>query len=339
MSETRAPRAFATFLPIVLVLVLIAAVWLDLRRRTDALAERVAAAAEAQEQVARAVQLFRFERGSQGLGVAALIEQLRYWAPLLGLATTPKAELPRIQQRVDDILTAFGDIGPSAFDPLLRTFHAATPGSDDELIRWVLRAMSAVDQERSEDVLVACARGIDFPVSGPIRVHAAGRLLELDKPKAAQLMSEIVGYESAGGIDLHRMPPELRQKLTGSKVAPQPLRMFFNFIDILAASGAVDVEDKLIMAASRPDQDRMTVQTCVVHLGNLQSARAVKTIKRLYEAPPEMAINPIFQNHCLDAIAKIEGAAACDYFRDLLRKGPDERVASKLKDLIKTHCP
>lgn len=338
MSETRRSRAIL-ILAILLTLATTVVAWLDQRRRSDALGDRVGGVIEATERLERAVQLFRFERGSKGLGVAALIEQLRFWAPLLDLSTTPQHEIPRIQQRVDDILTAFDDIGDDAFEPLLTAFHQAAPGQDDELIRWLLEAMSQVDQERSEDLLVACTRALEFPVTGRIRVRAAQRLLELDKAKAAQVLSQILEYETAAGIDEHRMPPDLRNKLAASKIAPQPMRMLFNFVDYLVASQAPDVEDRLIMAATRPDQDRMTVQTCVKHLGELKSKRAVKALKRLFDAPPEMNLNPIFQNYCLDAIGKIEGADACAYFRDLLLQKPDERVMDKLQAMIKTYCP
>jgi len=338
MSESRAPRALLTVL-VLLVLGATVAAWFDLRRRTDGLAESLTKAAEAQERLERAVQLFRFERGSKGLGVAALIEQLRYWAPLLDVSTTPQHEIPRIKQRVDDILSAFGDLGADAFDPLLAAFHAAVPGKDDELIRWLLQAMTTVDAERGKDLLVKCLRGFELPVSARVRVLAANRLVELEPAVAARVLGQIVEYESASGIDPHRLPADLQARVAAAKVPMAPMRMFFNFIDALVRAKPENLEDQLIMVATRPNEDRMTVQSCVKYLGDLKSQRAVKALKRLYESPPEMTMNPIFQNHCLDAIGKIEGAAACDYFRDSLRRRPDETVIAKLQELIKTYCP
>ncbi|MEZ5963404.1 MAG: hypothetical protein R3F56_06110 [Planctomycetota bacterium] len=338
MPETR-PNRFLLTLLVLLSLAATVAAWFDLRQRNDVLVARLEASNAAQERLERAVQLFRFERGSKGLGVAALIEQLRHWAPLLDLSTTPQHEIPRIKQRVEDILSAFADLGADAFDALNAAWRSSIPGKDDELTRWILEAMARVDQPRTVDVLVTCLRGLEVPVSNRIRIQAGNQLLALDKARAAKELSGIVEYETAAGIDVGRLPPDIKQQLAASKVAPQPLRMFFNLVDLLVAAQPEGLDDKLIMIATRPDQDRMTVQACVRHLGELKSKRAVKAIKRLYEKPPEMTLNPIFQNHCLDAIAQIEGADACDYFRDQLRKQPDESVATKLQSLIKTHCP
>ena len=71
---------------------------------------------------------------------------------------------------------------------------------------------------------------------------------------------------------------------------------------------------------------RQPVQSCVKHLGQLRAKRASKPIRKLFDAPPDMTIHPIFQNHCLDAIAAIDGAAACGHFREQLRHATHHRV-------------
>jgi len=67
------------------------------------------------------------------------------------------------------------------------------------------------------------------------------------------------------------------------------------------------------------------------------ATKAVKAIKKLFEHPPAN-YNPMFRHHCLDALANIQGAAACDYFRKILRDEQRQIVITKLNDLIKRYC-
>ena len=337
MSETSAIRA-ATLVALVATLGVTTAHWVTAHRTNEQLTNEISRLTREQGELARAVQLFRFERGSKGLGATALIEQLRFWAPLLDLSTTPQREINAIQAKVADILQAFEDIGKDAYDPTLAAFRQAKPTQEDELRRWLLEAMIRVDRDRARELLATCVRGWEFDVTPRVRLIAGHQLLDLDKPHAAKLLSEIMRYESGKGIDRSRLSPELQQKLAALPAPPEQMKMFFNLVDLFVATGAADVEEQLLVVATRPDQDLTTVQTCVKHLGQLRAKRASKAIRKLFDAPPEMTINPIFQNHCLDAIAAIDGAEACDYFREQLRRGPDERVLAKLQDLLKTHC-
>jgi len=332
-------RVARIVLPALVVLAVAATVatWLNVRRTHRETERRIADLAQAQQRLERAVHLFRLERGSKGLGVTAPLEQLRHWAPLLQLSTTPQHQLPAIQERADDILLALEDHGADAFGPLRAEFDRLEPGNQDELARWLLTAMVRVDRARGLDLLAACARGIAPRVSARIRLFAAEELVHQDRPRAAALLTEIVRTETANGVDVNQLPEDLRAQLGNNPLPPMP--MFFNFIDLLVAAAGNAAEDTLLTAASRPDQDRMTVQACVKQLGDMKSERASKVLRRLYANPPEMIINPIFQNHCLDAIAKIEGAGACDWFREQMTRKLDERVLAKLQDLVKTHCP
>lgn len=328
----------ATLVALVATLGITTTHWVTARHATTELTKQIERLAGEQAELARAVQLFRFERGSKGLGATALIEQLRFWAPLLDLSSTPQREINAIQTKVADILRAFEDIGKDAYEPVLAAFRQAKPTQDDELRRWLLEAMIRVDRDRARELLATCVRGWEFDVTPRVRMIAGQQLLEIDKPQAAKLLSEIMRYETGKGIDRSRLTPELQQKLAALPTPPQPMKMFFNLVDLFVATGAADVEEQLLVVATRPDQDLTTVQSCVKHLGQLRAKRASKTIRKLFDAPPEMTINPIFQNHCLDAIAAIDGAEACDYFREQLRRGPDERVLNKLQDLLKAHC-
>ncbi len=311
--------------------------WWDIRSRFDDLASRAAALEASQARVERAMQLFRFERGSKGLGVTALLEHLRHWAPLLSLSTTPQREIGAIQERVDDLTKAFEAIGADAYEPLVAAFKNAAP-TEDDLRKWLITTLPRLDRARGIALLEETVRGVDRSVSPRIRVHAANVLLETDKERLGRVLGELLTYESAAGIDPTRLPAGLREAFGAAQLVPERMPMFFNFIDLFVATGASDVEEKLIMVAGRQDHDLATVQACVKQLGDLRSVRGVKVIKRLYDRPPEMMVNPIFQGHCLDAIGRIEGAGACDYFKEMLRRGPDERVHAKLTELIKTHC-
>lgn len=337
MSEPRGGRAALVVLLLACLGVSVAH-WLDQRSATARLLEGLDRLNQEQARLERAVQLFRFERGSKGLGVHALIEQLRHWAPLLDVSTTAQRELPGIEAKVRDILSALQDLGADAYGPLLDAFRTAESGKDDELRRWLLEGMLRVDRARSLDLAATCLRGWEFAATPRLRTIAGQMLLDHDKPRAAKLLSEILGYESSKGIDRSRLTPDQQKALAAITPAPQPMRMFFNLVDLFVAAGASDTEERLLVVATRPDQDLITVQTAVKHLGKLRAKNAGRAIRKLFEAPPEMAVNPIFQNHCLDAIAEIEGPSACEYFKDQLRRGPDERVSAKLQDLIKTHC-
>src|SRR5690606_41664404 len=110
-------RVARIVLPALVVLAVAATVatWLNVRRTHRETERRIADLAQAQQRLERAVHLFRLERGSKGLGVTAPLEQLRHWAPLLQLSTTPQHQLPAIQERADDILLALEDHGADAF--------------------------------------------------------------------------------------------------------------------------------------------------------------------------------------------------------------------------------
>lgn len=338
MTEPRSPhRRGLSALSGLALLAALGASWWNLRAEIAGLQARTDALERSLQGVERAVQLFRFERGSKGLGVTALLEHLRHWAPLLSLSTTPQREIPAIRETVEDLLRAFEAVGADALPALLAAFHAAKADEDD-VRKWLLAAIPRIDRERGLALLEESVRGIDRAISPRIRVHAANLLLELDKARLGKILGELLTYESATGIDPTRLPYGLRDAFAAAKLPPQRMPMFFNFIDLFVATGASDVAEKLIMVASRPDHDLATIQACVKQLGELRSEHAVKVLKKLYDSPPEMMINPIFQGHCLEAIGKIEGSAGCAYFKEMLRRGPDERVQAKLNDLIKTYC-
>jgi hypothetical protein len=230
------------------------------------------------------------------------------------------------------------DLGADAEQPLRRAFVEAKPGVEDERRKWLLRALLAVAPARGRELALETVRGFDFPVNPRIRFFAAQLMLEHDKVALGNLLGDILDYESVNGVQGQRLPPEQLKRYSASSLAGQRSPLFHNFVDLYVACGIPNADGKLIGVASRPDQDLVTVQKCVKHLGDLESQRAVPLIVRLFERPPEMQANPIFQNHCLDALAKIQGANVCQFLKDTLRRQDSELVQNKLKDLIKQHC-
>ena len=101
--------------------------------------------------------------------------------------------------------------------------------------------------------------------------------------------------------------------------------------------GHADPQAVLRILNRRRDYDLMTLQEAIKSLGILRCEEAVAPIKDLFETPPR-EFHPMFRNHCLDAIASIQGSAACDYFKEVQRREKRDIVLKKLVDLIKKNC-
>lgn len=316
-----------------------AGLYLDLRGGVARLEHRLERVEGTARNIERAVQLYRFEQqGKQGLGLNALLEQVRFWAPQLGDATTLPAQVPIIERRLEEVLDALKALGPDAYDALERTFLQARPGVDLELRRWLMRAMTTLEPRRAEGFLGKVAAGLEVPVSPLCRLSAIDRLLELDRELAGKILREILLRESHRGLNPARMGAGAASRIPESGTTIGPWSGFFNFVDRFVASGHPDTESVLIMLLGRPEHDLATIQECVKALGRLRSERAVPHIERLFREPPGRFANPLFRNHCLQALADISGAKACDFFRRAQRREKDELVRKKLTELIKSLC-
>jgi hypothetical protein len=289
------------------------------------------------QQVERAIQLYRFEQTSNaGLGIEALLEKLGHWAPQLDSAMTPAAELPLVEGRIRELLEAVRGLGPSAGPEIERRYHAA---GGDELRKWLLRAALAADPPRGKELLVRTLRALEFKASQRLREFAADALLEIDRPAAGTVLRDILGYESSVGIDERRIPREYLERFPEALFAHAGGSPgFFNFIPRYVASGDPAREETLIMLLSRQGHDLLTVQECVKQLGAMRSRAAAPKIQQLYDSPPEITQNPIFQRHCLDAIAECLGKDACDWLAEKQRAERNELLAAKLTELRQRLC-
>jgi hypothetical protein len=288
----------------------------------------------------RVMQLYRFERNSTaGLGASALLEQLRFWAPKLESAATPQAEQPAIRKRVDDVLAAFMAAGSDTGAILEAEFHRTKSGADDELRKWIVRGLVRADRERAKTLLVQVLRGLKFDVSPRLREFAADELIAIDKATAGQVLRDILGYESKGGLVPERMPRELIEQqphIVEGHRGSYP--GFFNFVIKYAQTGDPETVPTLLMLIGRAEHDRMTIQECVKHLGALKARDAVPRIQELFDNPPEIPDNPMFKNICLDALVAIQGREACNWLRQAQVRETRELVANKLRDLLQQHC-
>jgi hypothetical protein len=315
------------------------AMFLDLRGQLARSRDETRRLADRLGAVEQTLQLLRFEQQSKtGLGITALLEQLRHWAPQLAMATTTQAQLPAIQGHVNAILEAFHAIGPSALPQLLDEFRKVQPGSDEEIQKWLLRAMREVDLARAKDVLADCVRGLEVTVSPGIRLFAASELIGVDRELAGEVLRRILQTESYRGIDVHRMDPQVRAKYPNAAQQLPPFSGFWNFVQLFVATKHPDVEQTLLGLIERSaEHDLLTLQECVKSLGELRSRDAVKAIENLFEAPPR-GYTPMFRNHCLDALASILGREACPYFQSALQRETLDTVRTKLADLINRDC-
>lgn len=311
----------------------------DLRASTDRLTAQVGEVADRMSAVERAVQLYRFEQQTkEGLGFPALLEQLRHWGPQMGSSTTPASQFPVIQDRLDHVLAAMASLGSEVFPKLMNAFEEAQPGRDDELQMWLLRAMLEVNETRALDFMTTVLEGMAFRVAPRLRLFAAEKITEIDPKRAAVLLRTVLSTETHNGLDVHRVDPRTLAKYPEAAGNIVPYRGFSTFVQKFVATEDEDAEQVLLMVVGRKLQhDFLTLQECVKELGEMRSTNAVGAIEDLFENPPRNS-SPMFRNHCLDALAVIQGSAACEYFQAALLREQLEFVRTKLTELIKAYC-
>ena len=321
---------------VLLVAALAAAAWFDLRTRHEAVARQLAELTTRTAEVERAVHLFRFEaRSTRGLGAAALLEQLAHWGPKLQSAATPTAEVPQIQQRVDDILNAMGALGPDAADVFEKALRETKSGDEDELRKWLVRAILKVAPARGKSIVIELLRGLEHDVTPRLREFAADELIRIDRELAGRELRAILGYESSGGIARQRVPHELVQRYPESSfMRTTTFPNFYNLVDKYTQTDDPQIENVLLSLFGRSEHDLVTVQAAVKQLGAMRSQRAVDDIKKCFDRPPGISDNPIFRNHCIEALAAIQGAEALPWLQEKLRTEQRDLVAQKLRQTI-----
>ncbi len=298
---------------------------IELLRQTEAETQRV-------------LQLLRAEQRAGVGGADAIVSQLRFWAPKLQTAATPAAEIPQIERRIHDLLEGATALGVDATASFTSAYLKAKPVEDDEFRKWLLRALLAADPARGKEIAIQSVRGLQFPVSPRTREYAADELIRVDRVAAGQLLRDILHYESSRGVDADRIPQEFREKFPEAVYAHGGhFPGFFNFVARYCETDDPERIPTLIMLLGRNQHDLTTTQEVVKQLGTLKARDAVEEIQRVYREPPGISDNPIFRNHCLEALGKILGREACPFFEKELREQTHPIVSEKLKSLMQTH--
>ncbi|MEC7584206.1 MAG: hypothetical protein VYE77_07805 [Planctomycetota bacterium] len=287
----------------------------------------------------KVLQLYRFEQqGQTGLGFSALLDKIRYWAPLAEAGTTPQLQIPVIEERLRAILSAVASLGDDAFPLLIGAFHDSKPEREFHVRRWLLNGMADIDPSRTVEFLAKLVQSYEFPVPPRMRLHAADRLISLDPAAAGAALRQVLDVETHRGLDKKRLSADILERFpnTLENVAPHP--GFSGFVPRFAATNHEAAQRVLLrILVRRRDYDLMTLQEAVKALGRLQFGEAVPNIKDLFENPPRN-FHPMFRNHCLDAIAGICGDEACQYFKQVLLEEKRDTVITKLTELIKKTC-
>ena len=288
----------------------------------------------------RTLQLMRFERGGAS-GPTALLDQLRFWAPKLQNSSTPAAEVPEILRKVQDIHEGFAGVGPDAWSLLENALHKAVTDSEDEFRKQCLIALGRIDAKRACELMVPIVRGFDLtkpsaPQASPrMRLMACDELTRLDKQLAGQTLRQVLTTQSSQGVNLQRVAPEYAAKLAPMVAGAAAWSGFFNLVAKYIATDDSELDATLQMLLVRAEHDRTTIQECVKALGTRRCKDAAPRIQELFHQPPPPTDDPIFRNHCLDALATILGDAARPFFDEALRKEGNKIVQAKLQDLLK----
>lgn len=327
-GKSHVPALLATGLSIA---ALGAVAWTHVR-----VADRLAAVEARLEAVDQRLNLIRLEMDVKGKGVGALIEQIEVWAPELASGSTPAPTWQKVEQRLREVLDAAEALGPTAFDAFVGALEGGSDGHGVETRRWLLRAATRADPERGLALLSRVVRGTALDPSSRLRAMAADDLIELDREHAGRILAQILQYESHNGVQ-RQPPPGLApefERVIGTNRFPD----FVHLIDKYVGTGHPEREKVLQMLLGRAEHDQITYQKCIEHLGELGVEEAVPRIQQLYDNPPGR-FAPLFQMHCASAVAKIQGARACDWLKQKLLETDQQALAGRLQQLIKQHCP
>ena len=335
MTASPTPKHSGSLLPTLAILAAIGASTWIVHARTAAAEAHAAAALEETRQVRQLVELIRLEDKSEGRGIGAIIEQIEHWAPLMASSGTAHPTYLSIGKSLEAAVDAIGALGRDAFGRL-RNELEQTSTLDDETRRWLLRAALRADRDAGLAFAAQITRGTHAAPTTNVRLTAAHELIAADKKLAGEVLRQIVDIESARGVT--RQPSGPFAKDYERAIPTNAGSQFFNFIHLFASTGHAETELVLRQLLGRSEHDLLTYLECVRELGRLKSTAAAPRIRELFETPPGRTFNPMFQNTCAQAIADIEGAAACEWFKERLQSESTPLVAARLQDLIKQLC-
>ncbi|MCA8974247.1 MAG: hypothetical protein KDC98_05970 [Planctomycetes bacterium] len=299
-------------------------------QRIEALEQRLAAREATLEEILGEVTRTRIEQRTQYKGPAGLLEKLSVFAPLLSNASTTAPDHAAAKEEMAAILRAFRSIGKDAWEPIHERFAKLDPTKDFDELKWLLEAAVVVDEKRGSELANKVLLGLEKPTAR-LRWHAANLLIERNRKLAQLSLRQILLTESSRGINSERaaaygsaIPDAAAYSQTG----------FYNFVTRYRMTDDPEMDTTLLMVIGRSEHDQQTVQECVKILGQRRCQRAVPAIEKLYLNPPGFQHNPLFQNHCITALAAIQGEGARPFFEKILPDATTDTVANYLKRLL-----
>lgn len=279
------------------------------------------------------VTRLRIEQSAEGQGPAALLERLRVYAPLLADARTTEPDFQNAKKELQAIVRAFESCGREAWPPIIKRLEEADPRQDFDEIKYLLEILIRLDPGAGKQITKEVLQGHRLPLPR-LRWWAADLLISHDKPLAAMLLRKILMTESSRGIDINRAMS------VGLKI-PDPAALsatgFNNYVQRYLRTEDPKTEETLLMLITRVEHDAITIQDCIKELGRRKSTRALPTIEKIYDNPPNKQQNPLFLVICIRAIEAIAGKDAIDWFEEKLKTAPTDIVANALQAAIDKH--
>ena len=277
------------------------------------------------------VTRLRLEQSAEGMGAAALIEKLQTYAPLMSDARATEPDYQNAKKEIVAILRAFESLGKEdAWGPVTARLKTADARKDFDEIKWLLEAAVRLDLTAGKQIVKEVMLGLRLP-NPRLRWFACRVMSDRDIQLARQLMRQILLTESARGINTDRaanynmpIPDQAAYAVTG----------FNNFVTRYLQTDDPKTEDTLMQLLHRVEHDQITIQECVKELGRRKCKRAVKLIKKLYDAPPLAQQNPLFFGHVIDAIATIEGRDAIEWLESKLPTAATDVVAARIQNAL-----
>lgn len=299
-------------------------------RRIDRLEQLTVQRGDDLEAILGEVTRIRIEQSADGKGPNALLEMLRTYAPILVSARTPEPDYDIAREQMTAVIRAFESLGEDAWKPVMDRIAELDPAKNFDELKWLLEAAVAIDEKPGLELARKVLLGQKLPAPR-LRWYASEILLRHNPPLAQATLRQVLLTESSRGVNPERAAAYGLPIPDHAAVATSG---FHNFVTKYVRSGDEEIDETLLMVMGRTEHDLTTVQECVKALGERKCAAAAGRIKELYRKPPGFQHNPLFQVHCLNALADIEGEAARPFFEQALDEATTETVRKRLETLL-----
>ena len=275
----------------------------------------------------------RIEQSAEGQGPTALLEKLKVYAPLTADARVTEPDFQNAKKELLAIVRAFEACGKQAWGPIMERRREADPKKDFQELKYLLETLIRIDPPAGKQITKEVLQGYRLPFPR-LRWWAADLLISHDKKLAANLLRQILLTESSRGIDVNRAMS------AGIKI-PDPAAFsttgFNNYVQRYIRSEDPKTEDTLLMLLTRVEHDSITIQECIKELGERKSTKALTTIKKIYNNPPNNQQNPLFLVICIRAIEQIAGKDCIPWLEEKLKTAPTDKVANTIQAMLDKH--